>query len=40
VKEGPMTRTISEPLGRDEVVELYRRCAPRYDLTSHLGREP
>jgi demethylmenaquinone methyltransferase/2-methoxy-6-polyprenyl-1,4-benzoquinol methylase len=28
--------SASQPLGRDEVVELYRRRAPRYDLTSHL----
>ena len=31
-----MTSATSQPLGRDEVVELYRRRAPRYDLTSHL----
>ncbi len=31
-----MARATSQPLGRDEVVELYRRRAPRYDLTSHL----
>jgi demethylmenaquinone methyltransferase/2-methoxy-6-polyprenyl-1,4-benzoquinol methylase len=26
----------SLPLGRDEVIEVYRRRAPRYDRTSHL----
>jgi len=31
-----MTSATSQPLRRDEVVELYRRRAPRYDLTSHL----
>jgi demethylmenaquinone methyltransferase/2-methoxy-6-polyprenyl-1,4-benzoquinol methylase len=31
-----MRHATSQPLGRDEVVELYRRRAPRYDLTSHL----
>jgi demethylmenaquinone methyltransferase/2-methoxy-6-polyprenyl-1,4-benzoquinol methylase len=31
-----MALATSRPLGRDEVVELYRRRAPRYDLTSHL----
>jgi len=31
-----MARAISRALGGDEVVELYRRRAPRYDLTSHL----
>ena len=31
-----MTHATSQPLGRDEVVELYRRRAPRYDVTSHL----
>jgi demethylmenaquinone methyltransferase/2-methoxy-6-polyprenyl-1,4-benzoquinol methylase len=31
-----MARVSSQALGRDEVVELYRRRAPRYDLTSHL----
>jgi demethylmenaquinone methyltransferase/2-methoxy-6-polyprenyl-1,4-benzoquinol methylase len=31
-----MTRAASPALGRDQVVELYRRRAARYDLTSHL----
>ncbi len=31
-----MTVAASHPLGRDEMVRLYRRRAPRYDLTSHL----
>jgi demethylmenaquinone methyltransferase/2-methoxy-6-polyprenyl-1,4-benzoquinol methylase len=31
-----MARATSRELGRGEVVELYRRRAPRYDLNSHL----